>query len=443
MAGLGDVAGARGRVDDRVDAGGERRRAGGLGRLVHPGRHRVEPAQHLLRGQPQVGQGMRRGTQLHHDRRRLRPVAHRVPDDQCRPAARQRDDVVPVAAHDVVPDRQVDRRDLQARRDPGLAGQQAPLQRLRGPLLPGVQPGVVDAHRRAGGQFPGQRDVTGVERGAGRRARERRASHDDAAGDQRHGQERGVALGDLQAAGVTGEPLGALAVDVVGQDRLARRHRLRPGGVRAQEEHLAGGQQAAGDRLVLADQPGRQPPHRRAVPGLGRADLTRGEQALGRIDDGRVGEPGHRGLDDLGRGLGEVQAAADPGRGLAQPPRRGRRPGPRGDHQHGAARPGQRFPAQGEPSFAQRTAGHGGGVHPPGRGLGQRQAHQLALARAGHQHVTNVAPDHGALLEPEQRRGGHRPGNHPAGGIKGERGEAAQVRLAPPRQPERLIPGHR
>ena len=62
--------------------------------------------------------------------------------------------------------------------------------------------------------------------------------------------------------------------------------------------------------------------------------------------------------------------------------------------------------------------------------LGQRMADQFALARPGHQHVTHVMPDSGVRLLPEQRRGGHRPGNYSAPGIQGERGQAGQVLLA-------------
>jgi hypothetical protein len=63
----------------------------------------------------------------------------------------------------MVPDGEVGVRDLHARRDIGLAGQQAPLQRPRDPPLPVVQAGVVDAHRGARGQRGGQSHVTGVE----------------------------------------------------------------------------------------------------------------------------------------------------------------------------------------------------------------------------------------------------------------------------------------
>ena len=101
--------------------------------------------------QVQVGQGVRGGAQLDHDRGGLGAVAHRVADDQGRPAVGQRDDVVPVAAHHAVADRQVAVRDLQARRDLRPRREQAPLQRAGGPPFPLIQPGVIQAHRRAGG----------------------------------------------------------------------------------------------------------------------------------------------------------------------------------------------------------------------------------------------------------------------------------------------------
>ena len=106
VTGRGDLAGAARRVDDRVDAGGER----GIGQARG---HLVQPAQHLPGRQLQVGQGMRRGPQLDHDRGGLRAVPHRVADDQRRPAAGQRDDVVPVAADHARADRQVPVRDLE------------------------------------------------------------------------------------------------------------------------------------------------------------------------------------------------------------------------------------------------------------------------------------------------------------------------------------------
>jgi hypothetical protein len=177
------------------------------------------------------------------------------------------------------------------------------------------------------------------------------------------------------------------------------------------------------------------------VPGPGRGELIGGEQAFERVDDGRVGEPGNGRIDNLSRGLGEVQAAADPGRGLAQPARRLLRPGPLDNHKHGAARPGDRLPADREPALAERAAGHGRGPHPPGGDLGQRMADQFALARTGQQHVAHVMPDGGARIVPEQRRGGHRPANDPAPGIQGERGQAGQIRLVPPRQHGLTIPG--
>jgi hypothetical protein len=60
-----------------------------------------------LPGQLKVGEGVCRGAQLHHDRRRLRAMAHHVTHDQRRPAAGQGDGVVPVPADHAVTDRQV------------------------------------------------------------------------------------------------------------------------------------------------------------------------------------------------------------------------------------------------------------------------------------------------------------------------------------------------
>ena len=109
---------------------------------------------------------------------------------------------------------------------------------------------------------------------------------------------------------------------------------------------------ATGDGFAVARQAGCQPPHRYFVPGGGRGKVVGGEQALGRVNDGSVGEPGNGGRGDLGCGPGEVQAAADAGLRLAQPAGLGLRPGTLDDHQNGVARPGHRLPADREPALA-------------------------------------------------------------------------------------------
>jgi hypothetical protein len=86
--------------------------------------------------QAKVGQDVRCGAELHHDGCCLRTVTHRVTDDQGRPAARLRDDVMPVAANDTGADGQIAVRYLQALRHDRLARKQAALQGQRGPPLP-------------------------------------------------------------------------------------------------------------------------------------------------------------------------------------------------------------------------------------------------------------------------------------------------------------------
>ena len=157
MPGLGDQAAALGRVEHRVDAGGERGAGQARGQPV-------QSAQHGRRGQLQVGQGMRGGAQLHHDRGRLRAVAHHVTDDQHRPPAGHRHDVIPVAADHVRADRPVPVRDLQARWHLRPGRQQATLQGQRGAPLLAVAPRVVQAGRRAVGQPAGQFGVVRAER---------------------------------------------------------------------------------------------------------------------------------------------------------------------------------------------------------------------------------------------------------------------------------------
>jgi len=85
----------------------------------------------------------------------------------------------------------------------------------------------------------------------------------------------------------------------------------------AEHEHLAGAEQAFGHVRGLAGQRGRKPPYHCHVPGLIRAELVGGEQPFRHVDDGCLGEAGNGGIDGLARGLGEVERAADPGRGLA------------------------------------------------------------------------------------------------------------------------------
>jgi hypothetical protein len=201
-------------------------------------------------------------------------------------------------------------------------------------------------------------------------------------------------------AGVAG-PFGVLAVQPAGKDRLAGLHGTGAGCVLTEHEHLTGGQQPVGDRRLLPGQAGGQPPHHRAMPHPGRGDLVGREQAFRHVEDGRLGKPGHGGIDELARGLREVERAADPSRRLAQPARARPRRGTPGDHQRVGIRLCHRLPADGEPPLTQIAAAHGRGPDPLRRDLGQRMPDQLALARPGHQHVAHVPADDGAGRPPE------------------------------------------
>jgi hypothetical protein len=94
-----------------------------------------------------------------------------------------------------------------------------------------------------------------------------------------------------------------------------------PRAVRGTARNVPGGHQAVGHSRGLTGETARQPPDRRPAAAGRRSARVGGEQALGYVDDRRIGEPGNRDLDDLGGRLIEVQRAADPGRRLGQPAR--------------------------------------------------------------------------------------------------------------------------
>ena len=76
-----------------------------------------------------------------------------------------------------------------------------------------------------------------------------------------------IARGDHVAARPAGDPPGGLAVELIEPDRAAGDHGAEIGRVRAEDEHLSGRQQAAGECLVLAGQAGREAPDHRPVSG--------------------------------------------------------------------------------------------------------------------------------------------------------------------------------
>ena len=163
---------ARRGIDDHVGGG---RHPAARDRLQHavqalervPGRMAVE----RVRAQA--------GAQLAHERRRPQPVAGDVPDGEADLAARQVDDVVPVAA-DLVAGREVARRGVDADEVGQAVGQQAALQRDRAAMLAierVEQPRAVDRGRRLGRGELQQRGV-----GVGELARSDRADVQHARG---------------------------------------------------------------------------------------------------------------------------------------------------------------------------------------------------------------------------------------------------------------------
>ena len=389
MPGLGDQAAALGRVEHRVDAGGERGAGQARGQPV-------QSAQHGRRGQLQVGQGMRGGAQLHHDRGRLRPVAHHVTDDQHRPPAGHRHDVIPVAADHVRADRPVPVRDLQARWHLRPGRQQATLQGQRGAPLLSVAPRVVQAGRRAVGQPAGQFGVVRAERRPARGPGERDAAQHHAPGQQRHGQVAGEPGGGRPARGVPADPLRGLGVQLVEAQRRGAGHHLGVRRAGTERQYLADGQRASRAVVRAASQPDRDPAGHRAGPGHRPAELV-GQQPLGQVDDGPVGERGHRHRDRLVRRPVHVQRAADPRRRLRQQSPGGQghgRPGAElGDDQHAG-----RGPRAGLTAEQQRLTGclpgYLPGPHLAGRDLGQRPADQVTLPRPGEQHIAHVPAEH-------------------------------------------------
>jgi hypothetical protein len=163
---------------------------------------------------------------------------------------------------------------------------------------------------------------------------------------------RVVAGGHLGGARVAGEPLSGLGVELAEQDRGAAGHRLAAGSVRAEHDHLTGSPQLFGGGRILACVAAREPPHHRSLRDRGRGELAHGGQALCDEDHRNVGEPGDGGLDDLGRRLDEIQAAAEPGRRIAEPAWCRLRPGALREHQRAAADPFQPLPADREPPRA-------------------------------------------------------------------------------------------
>ena len=154
-----------------------------------PGDQVVEVGEQLVGRQVEVGEVVHRGAQPAHGGRGVQAVADDVADDQGDPGAGQRDDVEPVAAHPGLRG-QVAGGDL----DGGLlgqaAGQQAALEGHGRGVLAGVAAGVVDADRGPGGELLGEGQVVVVE-GLGRlRPPEVGHAQDDAAGLQRHRDQR-------------------------------------------------------------------------------------------------------------------------------------------------------------------------------------------------------------------------------------------------------------
>jgi len=152
--------------------------------------------------------------------------------------------------------------------------------------------------------------------------------------DERDREERGVGLRDHLVAEAVPQPLGGLGIELLEQHGTARGHGPVAGGVVAEDQHLAGAEQAVDDFGGLAVQPGDEPTHDRG-PGRVGAKLVGGQEPLGDEDGGRVGEGGHRDVSGLAGRLVDVKRGPDKGGGLGQQAVLGRfRQGTPGDDEH-------------------------------------------------------------------------------------------------------------
>ncbi len=393
VAGVGDGDAVRDRVVDRVQAGGHAVGAQALGLLV-------QVVQHLLRRQVEPGQVLRRGPQLAHDGRRRHGVAHHVADDQRDPAARQRDGVVPVAAHPGgLGGRQVAGGQAYAGAARQVLREHRALQLVGDVRLPPVQHRFVDAQGAVRGELGGHQEVVGLEGDALRAAQEQRGTDHPAPPAQRR-EDRPAPVGQGQVL-LLAQQFGQRRAGRPGV-REDRAHPAQHLGERAARPHLAqfGAErlQLRGFRLdrrreaALGVPLGRyavgapQPQHQ----GTGGA-LVADRQGLAQIDEDGVRERRHGGPAQPHHDLVQVHAPGDPpGRGAHEP-----QPVPVPTHRRG-------LPGRGELSGAPvrlRPA--------PGRGTVLPPAVRHRVAR-----------DHAARGDVAR---GHAFGGHVAGGGAGRR----------------------
>jgi hypothetical protein len=310
-----DPAHPLGRVVHRHDAGGEVRRDHRAAEVLH---QLVEMVQHLRRLEVEGGEGAGGGAQLAHHRRRAHSVAHDVADHQCDPAAAEPDHVVPVAADaGQVAGGQVAVGDVDARVVTRVGREQRALEHQRGLAFVRVQAGVVDAQRRAGGQFLAEHRLAGGERAAGCRPDEDRQAEHRAARLERHYQQR--AAGD-RGRHLVAEAGGRLLRGL----RVQRGQGARPaGGQRLRERRAGGVGKGAADREDVGFLPavrgrGQAPQHGpRADRASVRQLVVRGDR-LEHDQAGGVGEARHRDVHQLARGGGHVQRRADHGVGVGE-----------------------------------------------------------------------------------------------------------------------------
>ena len=308
----GDVPGAGGGVVDGVDAGG----AGfGVGQV---GGDLVQAGQDLGGDEVEGGQGVGGGAELAHQGGGGDVVPGHVADDEGAAVLGQRDDVEPVAADlgaglggDVAV------ADLKAGDLGDLPGQQAALQGERGGPLAGVEPGVVDADRRAGDQVPGQRQVRGSERLRAGQAVQDDDAHDDAPGGQREDHHRVGAR--RRAASIRSEArAGVHLPELLGGHGPERRQVDRQPGDQALVVRLGRvGLQPGMPEVFRRGPAGHRPPQRDALQahrlvGCLRCVLVTVDDGGEQVDRARVGQPRDGHLEQFLRGPGDVQRGPDP-----------------------------------------------------------------------------------------------------------------------------------
>lgn len=164
----------------------------------------VQVGQEFIGRQVDVGQGANGGAKSPHGGGCLDAVADHAAHHQGDAGSGQWDDVVPVAAHaGLGPRGQVAVGDLHRRLLCDVLRKQAALEREGGVTRMRVAAGVIDGHRRPGGEFLGEEQILVVEEVGVAVSDELRDAHSRVSGPHRHHQRR-VGPGVADTAGITG-----------------------------------------------------------------------------------------------------------------------------------------------------------------------------------------------------------------------------------------------